>query len=78
MNADAVALLVMLAGAELVQQVEGRRRVVMQDEDRVPAIFPSRRALAHDDGADGMGEVFDHGGRLGDLDLLGLGADVSA
>jgi hypothetical protein len=32
-DADAVALLVMLARALLVQQIEGRRRVIVEDEE---------------------------------------------
>lgn len=39
-DADPVALLVVLAGAVLVQQIEGRRRVVVEDEERVPAVLP--------------------------------------
>src|SRR5262249_16304479 len=77
-DADPVALLVVLAGAVLVQQLERRRGVVVEDEERVPAVLPLHRALAHDDGADRSVDALDRGGGLGDLDLLGLGADVPA
>ena len=72
-----MTLLVLLARAVLVQEVEGRRGVVVEEEERVPAVLSLHRALAHDDGADGMGDALDDGGGLGDLDLLGLGADVA-
>src|SRR3569832_1769631 len=74
MDADAVTLLVVLTGAVLVQQVEGGGGVVVEDEERVPAVFPLQSALAHDDGAQGMGDALDGGGGLGELDLLVLGA----
>ena len=70
-------LLVVLASAELVQQIERRRRVVMQGEERVPAVLALHRTLTHDDGADGLRDAADRGGRLGNLDLLGLGALVA-
>src|SRR4051812_39044766 len=77
-EADPVALLVVLTGAELVEQIEGRGRVIVEDEQGVPPILAPHRALAHDDGADRAGDARDDGRRLGDLDLLGLGADVTA
>ena len=76
-HADPVALLVVLAGAVLVQQVEGRRGVVVEDEERVPAVLSLQRALTDDDGAQGTGQALDGGGGLGDLDLLELGAAES-
>lgn len=39
-HADPVTLLVVLASAVLVQQVEGRRHVVVQDEQRVQRSLP--------------------------------------
>jgi hypothetical protein len=63
-DADAVALLVMLTGAILVQQIEGRRRIVVQDEERMPAVLASRGTFTYDDGAYGAGDALDDGGRL--------------
>src|SRR4051794_32061528 len=77
-NTNAVALLMVLAGAVLVQQVEWRRGVVVEDEERVPAVLAAHRVLTHDDGAYWAHDAADDRGGLGDLDLLGLGADVSA
>ncbi len=76
-NADPVTLLVVLAGAVLVQQLEGRRGGVVENEESVPAILALHGALTHDEGADGPGDVGDPSGRLGDLDLLGLGPDIA-
>ena len=55
-NADAIALLVMLAGAELVQKVERCGGVVMENKEGVPAVLSPPCMLAHDDGAHGACE----------------------
>ena len=76
-NADAIALLVMLAGAELVQEVERCGGVVMENKESVPAILSSRCMLAHDDGAHGACEPRNGSRRFGDLDSFGFGTDVA-
>src|SRR5581483_9094620 len=68
-DADPVTLFVVLARAVLVQEVERRRGVVVEDEERMPAVFPLQGALAYDDGAQGSGDALDDRGGLGDLDL---------
>src|SRR5215813_3597592 len=75
--ADPVKLLVRLARSVLVQQLEGRRRVVVKNEQRVPAILSALRALAEDEGTDRLVDALDPGGRLGPVALLVLCPDVA-
>ncbi|HWL85436.1 MAG TPA: hypothetical protein VNO21_06520 [Polyangiaceae bacterium] len=68
MDADSIALFVVLPRAELMEQVKSRGDGVVQDEKGVPTLFASRRIFANDDSTNGVDDASDDGGRLGDAD----------
>jgi hypothetical protein len=67
----------MLAGAELVQEVEGCGGVVMENKEGVPAVLSPLCMLAYDDGAYGACEPRNGSRRFGDLDSFGSGPDIA-
>jgi len=76
-DADAVALLMVLTRAEFPKEIEAVGGHIVKDEQGVPAVLAAGGVLTDDDGADGLSDADHAGGRLGDVDALGRRARVT-